>query len=369
MRVLLLSAYHADSHRAWAEGLMAALPECEWTLLSLPARHFSWRLRGNSLSWAMLQRDTLNADYDVLLATSMTDLSALRGLCPALCRLPTLVYFHENQFAYPASDQQRGGVEPQILNLYTALAADKVLFNSDYNRQSFLDGADALLKKLPDFSPRREVMGQLRRSEVLPVGLAACTAPVRAAGERLSLLWNHRWEYDKGPEQLLALLRACEAAALPLDVSIVGQQFRRQPEAFAQLRALLDNSRCLRLKHFGYLEAAGDYRALLASCDVVLSTALHDFQGLAVMDAVAAGCRPLLPRRLCYPQWFAEPYLYASDLLQPSQEAAAACAALAELAAQKRRGPLAAPDLSALHWPVLASQYRQQLLALAAERR
>ncbi len=364
MRVLLLSAYHAESHRAWAEGLMAALPEWEWILLSLPARHFSWRLRGNSLSWAMLEGETLSADYDVLLATSMTDLSALRGLCPALCRLPTLVYFHENQFAYPASDQQRGGVEPQILNLYTALAADKVLFNSDYNRQSFIDGADALLKKLPDFSPRCEVAARLARSEVLPVGISPQQAPPRSAGERLSLLWNHRWEYDKGPEQLLALLRACEAAALPLDVSIVGQQFRQQPEVFSQLRALLGNSRCLRLKHFGYLESAGDYRALLASCDVVLSTALHDFQGLAVMDAVAAGCRPLLPRRLCYPQWFAETYLYSSDLLQPSREADAACAALLALVALKRQGPLAAPDLSALYWPALAVQYRQQLLAL-----
>ena len=137
---------------------MAALPEVDWTLLTLPPRYFSWRLRGNSLSWAMLARDALEADYDVLLATSMTDLSALRGLCPALCRLPTAVYFHENQFAYPGSDRQRQSVEPQMLNLYTALAADRVLFNSAYNRDSFLEGADELLRKLPDFSPRQEAV-------------------------------------------------------------------------------------------------------------------------------------------------------------------------------------------------------------------
>jgi hypothetical protein len=94
VRILLLSAYHANSHKAWADGLVAAIPAHQWTVLTLPPRHFSWRLRGNSLSWAMLQSEQLNADYDLLVATSMTDLSALRGLCPSLCRLPTLVYFH-----------------------------------------------------------------------------------------------------------------------------------------------------------------------------------------------------------------------------------------------------------------------------------
>lgn len=367
MRILLLSAYHANSHQAWAEGLMAALPEYQWTLLSLPPRHFSWRLRGNSLSWAMLEADTLAGDYELLVATSMTDLSGLRGLCPALCNLPSLVYFHENQFAYPASNQQRVSVEPQILNLYTALAADKVVFNSDYNRRSFLAGADSLLAKLPDFSPRAEVMAKLSASEVLPVGIAPPQSiGARRAGQRLSLLWNHRWEYDKGPDQLLALLRACDGAGLPLDVSIIGQQFRRRPEAFAQIKQLLDESQCLNSCHFGYIERRADYQAVLARADIVLSTALHDFQGLSVMEAVAAGCRPLLPRRLCYPQWFDEAYLYDSAPEDVEGEAASACAALAALLEEKQRRPLVSPNISSVYWPQLASQYRRHFRALSS---
>jgi glycosyltransferase involved in cell wall biosynthesis len=365
VRILLLSAYHANSHKAWADGLVAAIPAHQWTVLTLPPRHFSWRLRGNSLSWALLQSEQLNADYDLLVATSMTDLSALRGLCPSLCRLPTLVYFHENQFAYPVSAQQRQGVEPQMLNLYTALAADKVLFNSDYNRQTFIEGADRLLAKLPDFSPRSEVMNRLSDSEVLPVGIAppAPAAP-RLPSERLSVLWNHRWEYDKGPEQLLAVLQACERAALPLDMHIIGQQFRKRPKVFGDIERLLTRSQSLACEHFGYVESREQYEKLLAASDVVLSTALHDFQGLAVMEAVAAGCRPLLPARLCYPQWFDAPYLYDSALDAPAAEAESAGQALTALLAEKRCGALQTPDISDLYWPCIAAEYQRHFDAL-----
>jgi hypothetical protein len=69
------------------------LPEYHWTQLALPARHFSWRLRGNGLSFAFEETEILDGDYDLLIATSMVDLSTLRGFHPALANLPTLVYF------------------------------------------------------------------------------------------------------------------------------------------------------------------------------------------------------------------------------------------------------------------------------------
>ncbi len=59
MRILLLSAYDAVSHRLWREGLVAALPEHNWTVLALPPRHFRWRIRGNSLSWGVGERSIL----------------------------------------------------------------------------------------------------------------------------------------------------------------------------------------------------------------------------------------------------------------------------------------------------------------------
>ena len=147
MRVLLLSAYDAHSHRRWREGLVAAFPEWDWTVLTLPPRNFAWRIRGNSLSWAFAERRLLQQSYDLMVATSMTDLSSLRGLVPALTRLPTLVYCHENQFAYPEGRQQLGRVESMMVNLYTLLAGDRVVFNSVWNRDSCLDGIQGFLKR------------------------------------------------------------------------------------------------------------------------------------------------------------------------------------------------------------------------------
>lgn len=358
MRVLVLSAYHADSHRHWLDGLMRHLPNIEWTVLSLPARYFSWRIRGNSLSWAMQQRALLTAPYDVVLATSMTDLSALRGLVPELGRIPTVVYFHENQFSYPQNVQQRSGVEPQILNIYTALAADKVLFNSDYNRRTLLDGADSLLAKLPDFAPRAEVAAQLADSQVLPVGIELHDYTPRPTGARLSVLWNHRWEYDKGPDRLLALVKECAEHALPLDFYIAGQQFRHHPEEFAEIKAVIEHSDVLVLCQWGYVADARRYEEMLSRCDVVLSTAIHDFQGLAILEAVAQGCTPLIPDRLCYPEWFGEAYRYtASDDLQ--LEAGACRIQLQNLLLQKVRGNSVPVDVSALSWRQLAPRYKQ----------
>ena len=153
MKILLLSAYHAQSHQQWCDGLRKQLPQHDWTVLSLPPRHFAWRVRGNSLSWAFSHTQQLESQYDLLIATSLVDLSALRGFVPSLTQLPCLVYFHENQFEYPQSGQQTAALEPQIVNLYSALCADRVVFNSAWNRDSFLAGVTTLLEKLPDHVP------------------------------------------------------------------------------------------------------------------------------------------------------------------------------------------------------------------------
>ena len=76
----------------------------------------------------------------------MVDLATLRGLQPALSRIPCIYYCHENQFAYPDSPHRARPLEPLMVQLYGALAADCLVFNSGWNRSSFLTGVGAFLK-------------------------------------------------------------------------------------------------------------------------------------------------------------------------------------------------------------------------------
>ena len=197
-------------------------PEHTWTQLVLPPRNFNWRIRGNSLQWALNEKDLLNQDYDLLIATSMVDLASLRGFIPRIAHLPTLLYFHENQFVYPLSSKQRNNnVEPQLVPLYSALCADAIVFNSNYNRSTFLQGAKELLSKLPDqISP--ELLEKIENSEVISVPLEefsfdpVATAMLQNPKQILDVVWNHRWEYDKGPKLLLSLAQAILTQRLPI---------------------------------------------------------------------------------------------------------------------------------------------------------
>lgn len=372
MRILLLSAYDAASHRRWREGLIAHFPGHDWRVLTLPPRHFSWRIRGNSLTWAFTERAALEAGYDLIVATSMVDLSPLKGLVPALADVPSIVYFHENQFAYPRSERQFESVDPQVVTLYTALAADRLAFNSDYNRRTFLDGVERLLARFPDAVPAGIVHRLTGRGVVLPVPLdEACFASPRAApstADPLHVIWNHRWEYDKGPDRLLAVAERLLRRGVAFELSVLGERFRHRPDAFAALRERLDRSPG-RLRHWGYIESPEAYRAHLRTGDVILSTALHDFQGLSVLEAVAGGCVPLVPDRMVYPERFAPGFLYPSAVDDPDREADGVAAAIDGLARQKRAGSLPAPPpVEDLGWPALAGRYAR-LLADVRRRR
>lgn len=364
MKILLLSAYDAASHAYWRKGLVNSFPEYEWTELTLPARYFSWRLRGNSLSWAFNERAVLEQQYDLVIATSMTDLSALRGFVPALATTPTIVYFHENQFAYPESGREFSSVEPKILNIYTALAADHICFNTEYNRQTFLEGCRKLLKKLPDQVP--EGLPELiqQRSSVLPVPLPDTVfLPNQNRSESLQLVWNHRWEFDKGPELLLSAVQKLIESDVDFKLHIVGQQFRQTPKSFDQLQTLLGD----RLGSWGYVESVDEYRCLLQQSDVVLSTALHDFQGIAVLEGVAAGCIPAVPDRLAYPELFPAACCYDSNTQNSTDETDALVQMLLSLSKKKARGELpAAPNMNALSWSSLKEQYRAHFLQLVS---
>ncbi|HSH43592.1 MAG TPA: DUF3524 domain-containing protein [Arenicellales bacterium] len=353
MRILVLSPYQARSHRIWINQLEAGFPDIDWRVLALPARHFAWRMRSNPLSWYLhdsLAREPLP---DLILATSMTDLATLKGLFQRrLGGVPSIVYFHENQFAYPLAPGAVESIEPAMVNLYSALAADRVVFNSSYNRDTFISGARRFLARMPDALPVDGLLALADRSEVIPVPVRDVFFEARRPHARppRRLVWNHRWEYDKGPDRLLAAVAWLAEQNVDFSLELAGQRFRSAPAAFDELLRRFPG----RVRDRGCL-AEPDYAELLATGGFVLSTALHDFQGLAVMEAAAAGCVPLLPDRLAYPEWFDEEFLYPS-LDDPLEEGRALGGRIAGLL-QSGAAPQP-PCLERFRFQALAGRYR-----------
>jgi glycosyltransferase involved in cell wall biosynthesis len=124
--------------------------------------------------------------------------------------------------------------------------------------------------------------------------------PNRAA-EMVRVVWPHRWEHDKGVDELLNLADEAwsreQHGGPAIRWILLGQRFGEVPAAMETLLT----------RHADRIEHAGpvprpEYLAWLHRADWVLSTARHEFFGMAVAEALVAGCLPWLPDRLSYPE-------------------------------------------------------------------
>jgi glycosyltransferase involved in cell wall biosynthesis len=316
-RVLLLSGYDATSHRYWRDLLQESIEQYNWTQIALADRFFSWRVRGNSLTFAFEHRETLQQDFDLLIVTSMVDLSSLRGFVPNLAFVPTLVYVHENQFDYPENingENLSNRLNAQITSIYSLLCADKILFNSEYNRNTFFAGAEQLLKRLPDGVPKLLLDKCRKISTVLAVPIARPQktqqprSPVIDNERAIEILWNHRWEYDKQPDVFFEALSLLKKQGYVFRLHVVGQSFRKSPECFQHAKREFSQE----IHSWGF-QPRGDYFKILSRSDIVVSTAIHDFQGLSMLEAIAYGCFPVAPDRVAYPEYIYPLSLYSTS--------------------------------------------------------
>jgi len=316
LRVLALEPYYGGSHRAFLDGYRA-YSRHRVEQLTMPARKWKWRMRGAAVHMVR-EVAARRGGFDVLFVSDYLDLAALIGIGPRwLADVPRVAYFHENQLTYPVPREEERDYQFGFTNVTTCLAADRVLFNSRYHMESFLDAAGALLKRMPDYVPHRgpERIGE--RARVVPVGVDLASIDSRRPGLRrtgpLCVLWNHRWEYDKGPDEFFSVMFELADEGHPFRLAVTGQSFRAVPPVFERARARLSD----RIVRFGYVESREEYIDVLLGCDVVVSTARQEFFGISVVEAAYAGCVPLLPDRLSYPELVPERFhsqcLYADD--------------------------------------------------------
>lgn len=361
MHILWLDSFHGGSHAAVSAGY-AARSRHTVTVLSLPVNGgWRWRMRGGAVSLARLARKSALRP-DLIVASDMLDLAAFRALtADLLAGVPAAVYFHENQLTYPLPPGRKRDFSFAWVNYTSALVADAVIFNSDFHRRALLAALPDMLGRYHDYQELQTVAEIAAKSHVLPPGidLARLDGPPEADGGPPVILWSSRWEYDKQPEAFFASLEQLERHGADFRLIVAGEHIDPNAPAFAEARARW----AARTIHWGYAAGQAEYARLLRRADVVVSTAIQEFFGIGVVEAMACGCAPILPRRLNYPDLIPA-RLHAQHLYDDADGMAALL-----LAALGRAG--AGRDLwraiaQPYGWPALAPRY-DDLLARVAQ--
>jgi glycosyltransferase involved in cell wall biosynthesis len=422
MHILFLNPFHAGSHAAVAEGY-ARQSRHDIQLLTLPiAGGWRWRMRGAAVTFARMLRDLPRHETrdtrheaqgespvsslqslasslqspvfwrkpDLILATDLLDLATFLGLTRDLTAgVPAAVYFHENQLTYPLPPGRTRDLAFPWINYTSALAADALFFNSDFHRCAFLEALPGLIGRYHDHQELDLIDAIARKAQVLPPGvdLARLDLPTTDRRSRIVdlpssildpqapspahpltrspavILWNSRWEYDKNPAAFFEALGALESQGIDFRLIVLGEHVDPDEQSFAAARVRFGP----RALAWGYAPDAGAYRDLLRQADIVVSTAIQEFFGVGVIEAMYCGCVPILPRRLSYPQ-ILPPEHHAACLYDgPDDLVARLAAAIRDLPALKARG---FHDIAARYdWRHMAPKFDAALDQIAGQRR
>ena len=205
-----------------------------------------------------------------------------------------------------------------------------------------------LLARLPDGVPRGIDDRLWQSSDVLPVPIRPTPRGRHTAG---LILWPHRWDYDKAPEVFVEAVERLLTLGSDFRLALLGARPAATPAPLAALRELAAD----RILVDGFLEPA-NYHAWLGRADIAVSSAIHEFQGLAMLQASSAGATPLVPDGLCYPEQ------YPAACRYPPGDSAALAQRLADWLDSPQQRPEA--DVAPWYEAALFASWQRTLQAL-----
>ncbi len=303
MKILFLEPFFGGSHKDFALGFKAN--SChDVTLVTLPGRFWKWRMRGAALYFVNQVKDF--SGYDAIIVTDMMDLTDFLSLAD-FDLPPVLMYFHENQLSYPLAPGQKRDSHLGFTNIISAVAADRVLFNSKFHFNDFIGAASRLIKQMPDFKPEWMIKQIRGKTRVVYPGCRFEKGMIDLKERELKkplIIWNHRWEYDKNPNFFFNALARLKEKNIPFSLALLGEKLDRFPEVFSQAQEQFKDE----IVVYGYVESRNEYLSWLKKGAIVVSCAIQENFGISVVEAVRFGCIPLLPERLSYPEMMPEEF-------------------------------------------------------------
>lgn len=366
MKIALLESFLGGSHQQWSEGLQMHTSHAI-RIFSLPGRHWKWRMYGGAVS---LAQQFLASEFkpDLILASDMLDLTTFLSLCKKrISNIPIALYFHENQITYPWSPDdadvklQRNN-QYGFINYTSALAADVVFFNSQFHQNSFIQSLPAFLRQFPDHREYHLVADIQKKSQVLPLGMNLKSLSLKTTvkkPEHPVFLWNHRWEYDKNPEDFFQALFQLKTEGLPFHLIVLGQSYQQAPQIFAHAKEKLSQE----ILHYGFVASRKEYAQLLHLADILPVTSRQDFFGISTVEAIYCNCHPILPRRLAFPEHVPE-HLHDVHFYDTTGEFFKKIKTTYQQIEKIRHAQNYQNFVAHYDWSILAPQYDQRFVAL-----
>ncbi len=332
MKILALEPWYGGSHRDFLDGLVKHSRH-DFKAITMASRFWKWRMHGGAVTLARKAEQHVQADGkpDLILATDMVNLSAFLALTRKyLSDVPVVLYMHENQLTYPIPDNSKRDNTYAYFNYLACLSADHIVFNSACHFNEFMEALPGLLRLFPDYTHLNTVSRIREKCSVLHLGMNlddherfAVSFSQHVWGPGLEppiVLWNQRWEYDKNPDAFFRLMNRLDDIGMSFRLILAGEHFEVQPKEFERAFERYAN----RILHYGYAEDFAEYSKLLHRSDLVVSTSIHEFFGISILEAIHCGCHPLLPNRLSYPELIPEslhrPLLHAPILYDSEDE-------------------------------------------------
>ena len=305
LNIILLDPFHTGSHKQWSTSFKKYSSH-NIQIIGLPGRNWKWRMHGAAITLAdkILK---INEKIDVILSTDMLDLSLLISLTRTKLKdCKFCLYFHENQITYPWSPEDNDvklerDYHYAFINYSSALSADQVFFNSSYHKAAFLDALPEFLSHFPEPVNRNTIDLIELKSKILPLALELESnnfKPLKQQDTLKSILWNHRWEYDKGPDLFFNTILKLDNEGVDFKLIVLGEGFEKSPPIFDQIKEVLAD----KIIHFGYSESRQEYFKNLAIADLAPVTSNQDFFGGSAVEAIFFGAIPLFPERLAFPE-------------------------------------------------------------------